>query len=181
MVFRWFFYKRNKRMFDETPLQRILRMALVGLLFAGVLWGFWANSERRLTEVQKISEKRADATRTLTSEQEKRLLEFTRRTFETYGVALRVEIRNAPFDEKQLQEAEKSGTVFLGLVPKERTVFLHVTPLARKALGEPLIMYLRYAHFMPYFAGGNWPEGLAAALNLIGRQLEHHIRGSASG
>lgn len=135
-----------------------------------------------------------DATKTLSREQAELLRAYTIRFQERYGFPIIVRIRDRPFEEEEaLALAYSPGAaasripphppggetapraLFLGLCPTARQVILHVPPLARTILGEDLLNTLRDTHFIPYFAAGNWPEGLAAALNTITRRLDASI------
>ncbi len=159
-------------------MQKAARFLIIGLLFTGVLWGFWVNNASRMAELERErrpASRPLDATRTLTKEQETALALFIDNFFKAYGVPLDVRVSAAPLPETWPQNPEQAGTVFLGLCPAARQVVFYAPPLVRGALGEPLSLYLAHVHFLPYYAGGNWPEGLAAALNLITARLDAKI------
>ena len=148
-------------------------MALVGILFAGVAWGFWLNNERQMERAFERIAPRIDATGTLTPEQEELLRAYALRFFAEYGVKIQIVIQNAPLSDAKARE---EGNVFLGLNPEGRHVLFHAPPLVASALGEPFIRRLEREHFAPYFAKGNWPEGLAEALNTISGRLDATLR-----
>ena len=160
----------------EKPRQRAFRYAAIGILFCGVIWGFWTNHERYTARMQGGAVSRMDATGTLSEEQEEALHIYTRRFVETYGIAIVIRARGSAFPQGEGQgeplPAEKAGTLFLGISPANRQVVLQVPPLAAAALGDPLILYLRHLHFIPYFVNGTWPEGMAAALSMLSRRLD---------
>ncbi len=113
-----------------------------------------------------------DLTQTLSPEQEQELLAYVRAFEKTYGLSLRIQIRATPFSKQEQAELAQTLDMVLALCPQRQQVLFLVPPLAHKILGEPLIKDLREAHFIPYFKDGNWPVGLAGALNKITRKLD---------
>lgn len=165
--------KRDRRyMDDETPLLRFFRYIIIALLFCGVIWGFWINNERRMEMLKKPQPARIDNTGALSDGQQRELAHFQSRFRDAYGLSMVILVRDERFAQPFLQSGERAGTVFLGLVPRARQVVFELPPLAEAALGEELARYLRQEHFMPYFADGNWPEGLAKGLNMITRRFD---------
>jgi len=43
----------NPKLLDEeTPLQKLVRVLVILLLFGGVVWAFWSNNERRMERLE---------------------------------------------------------------------------------------------------------------------------------
>jgi hypothetical protein len=64
-------------MAGETPLMCAVRYIIIGLLFAGAVWGFWANS-RKITETMKrTATERADCVGSLSGGQQQRATGFS--------------------------------------------------------------------------------------------------------
>ena len=166
------FPKRNpKYTQDETPLMRLFRYIIVVLLFCAVVWGFWLNNQRRMESLKKPPAAAVvDRTGSLDPEQERRLSAFQDRFREAYGIPLSISVTQDP--SFTALRASGAGTVLLGIAPGSGAVLFEAPPLARAALGEPLLLYIRHVHFVPYFARNAWPEGLESALNLIVSRLD---------
>lgn len=174
--------RRTGSTYGETPRQRIVRLALVACLFCAALWGLWENNRRRmpLSAPESI---RMDATGALSQEQEATLARYTELFAREYAVPLVIRVRNEPFTPGEIDvlagredAVAAPRALFLGLCPARGQVVLMAPPLARRALGEDLLDELRVRHFIPYFAAGNWPEGLAAALNLMNARFADSIK-----
>jgi hypothetical protein len=174
-IFRRFIPRASRQYthYQETGPQRFLRFFFVGILFAIVLWGFWMNSERQMERVILRAATQIDSTGLLARDQEEQVLRYAQRFFEAYGLKLQVEIKNEPLSDKK---ARAAGSVYLGLNPAAGEALFYAPPLVAAALGEDLIRQVREEHFQPYFAAGNWPEGLAAALNLLSTNLDKVLR-----
>lgn len=157
---------------EEGPWQRFFRIVIITLLFCAVVLGFWMNSERQMNKLRKPSINRIDSTDTLTEEQLQALAEYMEHFQQAYGISMRIAIRDELFIERNSEIPEEKNVFFLGLYPSGRQVILHLPPLVAAALGEASIIYLRYSHFLPYFAEGKWPQGLASALSIIVRRLD---------
>lgn len=169
---------RGRVRYEESALQRFFRIVLIGLLFTGVIWGFWMNSERQMNRVMQNLAPQIDATGTLTTAQLELLQTYGLRFFAEYGIKIQVEVRNSSLSDEQ---ARKSGNIYLGLNPKSGQALFYAPPLAAAALGEDFIRRLNQEHFTAYFAAGNWPEGLAKALSMISVRLDATLKNAASG
>ena len=56
--------KRDPRHAEgEGPWLRFLRIVLIALLFCGVIWGFWMNSERQINRIKNPPAKRLNGVR----------------------------------------------------------------------------------------------------------------------
>lgn len=157
---------------EEGPWQRFFRIVIIALLFCAVVLGFWMNSERQINKLRKPSTNRIDSTNTLTEEQLQALADYMDHFQKAYGISMCIAIREGIFTERRSESPEEKNVFFLGLYPSGRQVILNIPPLVAAALGDASIIYLRYSHFLPYFAEGKWPQGLASALNIIARRLD---------
>lgn len=163
----------RKLLAEERPMARFFRYMLVTFLFCMVFYGFWLNNERNVARVKNITAPAVvDATGTLTEKEEALLSEYIHRFREAYGIEIIISIDEPPFHRNKNIETKRGSALLLGIAPKSRGVVLEAPPLVASALGEPLVLYLRHAHFMPYFASGSWPKGLAEALNVLARRLD---------
>lgn len=165
--------RRGRVRYEESALQRFFRIVLIGLLFAGVLWGFWMNSERQMNRIMQRAAPQMDATGTLTPAQLELLQTYGLRFFAKYGITIQIEIHNNSLSDAQ---ARNSGQMYLGLNPKNGQVLFYAPPLAASALGSDFVRYLNQEHFSSCFAAGNWPEGLAKALSLISTRLDSTLK-----
>jgi hypothetical protein len=168
---------RGRVRYEESALQRFFRIVLIGVLFAGVIWGFWMNSERQMDRIMQRTSPQIDATGTLTPEQMELLHTYGLRFFAEYGIKIQVEIQDNTLSDAQ---ARNSGHVYLGLNPKSAQVLFYAPPLAATALGEDFIRQLNQEHFAAYFAAGNWPEGLAKALSMLSERLDARLKQNTS-
>ena len=172
------FPKRDPGRFeDDTPSLKLARHILLVLLFCGVVFGFWLNSQRHAPVPVKNFPQITDTTGSLSDEQRKSLTAYSEKFLATYGISIMIRIQNEPFPEKVLPAAEQVRTLFLGLSPENGQVRLEVPPLAAEILGEPFIAHLRHGHFPLYFARNSWQEGLASALNLLTEKLDQSLTG----
>ena len=170
--------RRGRVRYEENALQRFFRIVLIGLLFTGVLWGFWMNSERQMNRVMQNAAPRIDATGTLSPAQLELLQTYGLRFFAEYGIRIQVEVRNSALSEAQ---AKKTGSMYLGLNPQSGQALFYAPPLAAAALGEEFIRRLNQEHFSAYFAAGNWPQGLAEALSMISTRLDATLKNAGAG
>lgn len=172
------FPKRTTKYTDEeTPLMRFFRYVIIALLFCAVIWGFWLNNQRRMEMLKKPVSASIDSTGSLNTEQERQLSEFQEQFRRAYGIPLSIHVGRA----RDIADALRSepDSVRIGIAPDSAQVIFDVPPLAAAALGEPLTLYLRHVHFVPYFARNNWPQGLEGALNLITARLDAAVANSA--
>lgn len=170
--------KRDPGRFEQDPpWMRILRYILLVLLFGAVGFGFWLNAQRQAAMLTKPAPPVIDKTGSLSDEQQKQLTIYTEKFLATYGMAIVIRIQDENFPADVLPAYEKTKTLFLGLALRNGQVRLDVPPLAAAALEKPFTDYLRQDHFPPYFARNNWQEGLAAALNLLTKQLDRTLSG----
>ncbi len=165
------FPKRNAKYTDEeTPLMRFFRYIIIALLFCAVIWGFWLNNQRRIEMLKKPVSTTIDRTGSLNTEQERQLIAFQEQFKRAYGIPLIITIGRAADITTMLRTDQDA--VRLGIAPDSAQVVFDAPPLAAAALGEPLTLYLRYVHFVPYFARSDWPRGLEGALNLMSARLD---------
>lgn len=168
--------KRDPRRLEkETPTQRLFRYLLIALLFCAVIWAFWLNSQRQMERLHKRSAPPIDATGMLTDEQQQGLAAHAESFREVYGLNLRLVIRSEPFVSPYLLGREQTDTVLIALSPPNSQALVELPPLVAAALGRDFVAHLGREHFPPYFANGTWPEGLAAALNLLTERLDAAI------
>ncbi|MDL2317439.1 TPM domain-containing protein [Desulfovibrio sp. OttesenSCG-928-A18] len=156
-------------------MQRFFRILIIGLLFCAVIWGFWMNNERQMERLRKESIPALDSTGLLREEEQQRLAQYVERFRKNYGLAIVISIRDQPFPSPFLLPDERAGSFFFGLCPPDQQVLFEVPPLAEHLLGQPFISYLRHEHFRPYFARGNWPEGLASALSMLAERMDKAV------
>ena len=164
-----FFFRRPKFSLgrkNESPAMRMVRILGMIAVFIIVASLFWKNYDRALT---KIAHKQSiwDQTKTLTDKQKKMLYKFSDLLKQRYGLSLRIKITKERIFIPKLD----AKTIFIGLSPERKEVIVRFPPLVEKVLGIEFLRYLQEKHFVPYFENGNWPQGLAEALSLIGQKL----------
>ena len=149
----------------RTPMERFLRTVGLFVVFLGVALAFWHNTERRMREITAggALEDRSFVTG------------FADSLKDRFGVQARVEIGPGAADFTEID----SKTLFFGIDPEARRVAAAFPPLMRRALGGELSAYLEREHFEPYWASGDWPQGLKTALALIWTRLDNLDRPDA--
>ena len=173
------FPKRNAKYADEeTPLMRFFRYIIIALLFCAVIWGFWMNNQRRMDMLKKPVSTSIDRTGVLGAEQERQLAAFQEQFKRAYGIPLVIHVGGIADVTGLLRDAPDA--MRLGIAPDSAQIVFDAPPLASAALGEPLTLYLRHVHFVPYFARQDWPRGLEGALNLIAARLDAAVTGNAA-
>ena len=74
-------------MAGETPLMRVARYIIIGLLLAGAVWGFWANSRRISETLKKKAPERAARAESLVDGQHSRSDDFSALLRKADGIA----------------------------------------------------------------------------------------------
>lgn len=160
---------------EETPRQKQCRFLLVLLLSGAVFWGFWQNSADRLEGISLHRGRNSDGTGTLPPREVRKLRDFAEKFHTAYGVYLDVRIQNDPFPPVLPPGVNGKTTVFLGISPTHRQVFLSLPPLAMRTLDQKLITHLQNNHFTTAFARGAWPDALNEALNMLAKEFDRAL------
>lgn len=149
-------------------MERVLRTLGLLAVFLAAGWAFHYNNERRL---KAIDEQAAlhDATGALNEEDRAFVRGFMDRLKSRFGLDCRVVAGPGAAEDA----ARDSKTLYLGIDPAARKVAVSLPPLMRQALGGELSGYLENEHFEPYWASGDWPQGLKTALALIWTRLDN--------
>ncbi|HMM39390.1 MAG TPA: TPM domain-containing protein [Desulfovibrio sp.] len=158
----------------RTPVERFLRTVGLFVVFLGVALAFWHNTERRMREITAGGALK-DPAGLLSKEDRSFVTGFADSLKDRFGVQARVEIGPGAADFTEID----SKTLFFGIDPEARRVAAAFPPLMRRALGGELSAYLEREHFEPYWASGDWPQGLKTALALIWTRLDNLDRPDA--
>jgi len=148
----------------ERPKARpaLGRLALLGLVVLGTLWGFHRHFENVALRFQ-AGEAVADETGQLPAERLALLREAATALREAYGISLTILVRPGPV----AAPPPDPKTLFIGLDTAGRTAVVLLPPLLAKALPPELAQSLASGYFDPYFAAGAWPEGLYSGVLAI--------------
>ncbi len=165
MIFH-IFRHRPRWVASKSRGEHFARVLILVAVLAATGWGFWANSQRTM-ETFKTAGLLRDATNTLSRSQVESLREYLAVLEVRFNIKISVEIQKDCAPPRL-----DPGRVELFLCPADRTVAFSVPPLLRPALGGDFIRYINIEHFPPYFAQNRWPDGLGAALDLLGRKLD---------
>ncbi|MCM0754629.1 TPM domain-containing protein [Desulfovibrio aminophilus] len=152
----------------RTPMERFLRTVGLFVVFLAVGLAFWHNNERRMREIAAGGALK-DPAGLLSKEDRSFVTGFIDSIKDRFGVQARVEIGPAAADFTETD----SKTLFFGIDPEARKVAAAFPPLMRRALGGELSAYLEREHFEPYWASGDWAQGLKTALALIWTRLDN--------
>lgn len=164
----FFFRRRSGGPFlrGDSSGEQFLRLILLIAIFAVCAYAFWVNTGRSLDAIEARSTVYDPAK--LTEKSIKRdWQKFASMFRDEFGLRLRIHIRNTPVELPELD----SKTIFLGINPETRQVLVDLPPLVRRALGDEYMYALQNNHFSPYFAGGNWEQGVDAALERLWRDM----------
>ena len=133
----------------------LLRLALLGLVVLGTLWGFNKHFENVATRLQ-AQEAISDETGLLPPERLALLRAASAALREAYGIRLVIVVRSGPVTAPQ----RDPKTLFIGLDTASSTAVAQLPPLLAKALPPELAQSLASGYFDAYLAAGAWPEGL---------------------
>ncbi|WP_243440058.1 hypothetical protein [Fundidesulfovibrio soli] len=133
----------------------LARLALLGLVVLGTLWGFNKHFENVATRLQ-AQEAITDETGQLPPERLALLREASDALREAYGVQLSIVARPGPVSAPP----PNPKTLFIGLDTASNAAVVQLPPLLAKALPPELAQSLASGYFDAYLAAGAWPEGL---------------------
>ncbi len=139
--------------------EQFLRFMLLIAVFAVCGWLFWENSQMTVRKLKARSDV-WDRTGTLNPGQTKALSRFSNMFEDELGITVKLQIAN---EELEMPELD-TKTLFMGLNLAEENAVVVFPPLVEKALGEDFRSRLENEHFPPYFASGDWPQGLVLAM-----------------
>ncbi len=140
----------------------LARLALLGLVVLGTLWGFNKHFENVATRLQ-AQEAISDETGQLPPERLALLREASSALREAYGVHLAIVVRPGTV----AAPAPDPKTLFIGLDTASNAAVVQLPPLLAKALPPELAQSLASGYFDAYLAAGAWPEGLDAGVLAI--------------
>ncbi len=159
----------------QTQKEKIIRTLALILIFAAVIWAFMKNNENVVDKLNQISAI-YDETKTLTNEQKKFMISFTRTLKEEFGLDCKIQIYGGDFTVPELD----SKTMYIGLGPSINKVELRFPAMMRAALGEPFIESLKTEHFLVSFKYNDWAEEIQVVLLSIFDKLTEINEGNTS-
>lgn len=146
----------------QSPREKIIRSLALILIFAAVAWAFVKNNERVLDTLNREGAV-YDETGTLTEEQRKFIVSFTRALKDEFGMNSRIQIFGGDFVVPELD----AKTMYMGLSPANGTVELRFPPVMSRALGPEFIESLTTEHLLPSLATDGWPLEIQIVLAAI--------------
>jgi hypothetical protein len=151
----------------KGPLELLLRLVALILVFGLSIFAFWKNSERKMTAIN-ASFGLSDETKSLTADERARVQDFITALRRDYGLEARVQIA-----EDVLAPPKADGkTLYLGLSARSKTAVVQLPPLVARALGPEFAKQMETEHFPFHFGPGrDWRKGLVLALDLIESRL----------
>ncbi len=152
----------------KTSAERVLRFVGLFAVIIVVMWLFWKNSEHTMRKIQSRGAV-VDQTGTLTQEQKKALGDFAQLFKSDYGLELKIFVAEDHLSYPDLD----AKTIFIGLVPSRTEAVVELPPLLAKALGPDLARTLTQDHFPHFYETGQWPQGLAMALERLWDAMQH--------
>ena len=164
MFFNWF---RQRPRLSYEGGSSSLRIILMMLLFAGMCWAFWANSERYTTKFSAAG-RFNDEIGVFSEEQKKEITAIIGRFSRDIQVKLRVTVQNRIFTSPDAIE----GEVLFGISPENKQVVIFMPPLWRTAVGDGFIYQLRGDIMEPAFEDGTWREAAVKALLLMEHRFD---------
>jgi len=149
--------------FASAPSRPALpRGLLLILVVLGAIWAYTWHFENMALRL-KAQDAIYDETGRLPPERLALLRDASHAMRETYGIMLRVQVRNGPAQPP----APDPIVLFIGLDTASRTSVVQLPPLLARALPSGLAQSLANDYFQPYFAADAWPEGLYACVLTI--------------
>jgi hypothetical protein len=168
MFFNWFRHRPHLNYGGGTSFIRIILMVIV---FAGMCWAFWANSERYTTKFSAAG-RLNDEIGAFSEEQKKEITAIIGRFSRDLQVKLRVNVRNRVFTSPDAVE----GELLFGISPEHKQVVIFIPPLWRAAIGSGFIYQLRGEIMEPAFENGAWREASIKALLLMEHRFDSVFR-----
>lgn len=164
MFLHWFINRPRSRYGGSTSFVRIILLVLV---FAGMCWAFWANSERYTTKFSAAG-RFQDGLGAFDEAQKQEIIRIIGRFSRDIQVTLRVEVRDHLFTSPDAVE----GEVLFGIAPEQKQVVIFMPPLWRTAVGEGFVYQLRNGIMEPAFENDTWREAAIKALLLMEHRFD---------
>lgn len=165
MFFNWFRHK--PRLAYAGAGKSLVRVIFMMILFASLVWAFWANSERYVYKFSADA-RVADELNAFDAPLRKEIVGIIARFDKKFQVKLNVVTSKTLFTSV----SAKDGEMLLGLCPDKRQMVLLMPPLWRTAVGEGLILQLKEGMMEPAFDRGDWPQAVPKVLLLLEQRLE---------
>lgn len=149
---------------------RVFRPAILMLILAGVCWGFWTNSQKRMDAIvgQALF---TDETQSVSAAQKKEIQDLLKNFKKDFGVPLEMHIRKTP----PSISAQDTSRMYIDVVPSQNRAYLSLPPLVRHAVGPAFIRDMERS-FAQDFAAGDWRISLVPAILALGNKLAEVTR-----
>ena len=164
MFLHWF---RHRPKFFPSGGASFWRIILLVVLFAGMCWAFWANSERYVTKFSAAG-RFQDEVGGFSEAQKAEIIKILGLISKNVQVKVHVQARKSIFTSPEAID----GEVLVGLCPEQKQVVIFMPQLWRNAVGEGFIYQLRNEMVEPGFEDGTWPERTIKALLLMQNRFE---------
>ncbi len=169
MFFHWV---RNKpKLVADNAGHSFLRIILMLMLFTGLVWAFWMNSERYVYKLSADA-RLVDNLDAFNQEQRKEIAGVINRFYKKFKIKLHVETRGALFSSADAE----AGDIVLGLCPSMRQVVLFMPAMWRAGVGDGFILQLKEGMLEPAFDTGAWPAEVPKALILLEQRFDALMR-----
>lgn len=164
MFFNWFRHRPRLSYDGSTSFARIILLVLV---FAGMCWAFWANSERYTTKFSSAG-RFNDEIGAFNDAHKQEIIKIIGRFSKNIQVKLQVRTKAEIFTSTDAIE----GEVLFGIAPAQNQVIIFMPALWKSAVGEGFIYQLRQEIMEPAFKTGKWQAATVDALLLMERRFE---------
>lgn len=167
MFLHWF--RHRPRFFPEGGAS-FGRIILLVVIFAGMCWAFWANSERYVTKFSAAG-RFQDELQAFNAEQKAEIIKILGRISKKVQVKAHVRTHNALFTSPEAID----GEVLLGICPPQQQVVLFMPQLWRNAVGEGFVFQLRN-EIEQGFDDDSWKERTVKTLLLMEYRFESMMK-----
>ena len=152
---------------QSSGLERFIRIVALFAIFAAVIWAFWENNQRVISEIERKQDV-ADTGGYLSDEQLSFVKGFRDALHSRYGISFRLRVVEGPVPRPESDQK----TLYVGLSPASEEIVLRLPPLLGSALGEEFLDDLRANHLNDFWQDEEWQSGLVLLLAAIWERLE---------
>ncbi|EPR43881.1 hypothetical protein dsx2_2055 [Desulfovibrio sp. X2] len=151
-----------------TPVERLLRLLALMLVFGVVVWAFWKQNEKiiaRLENRQTVS----DTAGYLNERQRSFIKGFRDGLKERYGLDFKLKIVKGELREPPQTD---SKTFFLLLAPESHRLLMRMPPILSSALGKKFLDELQQNHLETFWQQDDWQDELIIVLASVWERLD---------
>lgn len=146
---------------------------LMMLFICGLVWAFWANSERYVQRFKSESRITDDAG-LLDSSQTREVARLLSTAESKYGVLIHIKVSRMPI----ISADARPGAILLGICPSIGQTALLMPESWQQTLGDGFVIRLKDEVMARAFENGKPAEGLISVLKLLNERFEELSSGT---